>query len=111
MVALSEAIKTVEHRLVRLVNEAVKYKFGVDAGNRVIHPDLRRTAVQYESFRLTPDMQTRAENETAGYVRPGVENGSQSASAGQLQPSTPTLHSILQIQSLQMITTRARTTA
>ena len=41
---------------------------------------LRRTAVQgYESFRLTPDMQTRAKNETARHVRP---------SAGQLQPST-----------------------
>jgi hypothetical protein len=39
MVALSEAIKTVEHRLVRLVNEAIKYTFSVDAGNRVIHPD------------------------------------------------------------------------
>jgi hypothetical protein len=42
---------------------------------------LRRTAVQgYESFRLTPDMQTRAKNETARHVRP---------SAGHLQPSTP----------------------
>jgi hypothetical protein len=35
MVALSEVIKTVEHYLVRLVNEAAKYRFGVDAGNRV----------------------------------------------------------------------------
>ena len=41
---------------------------------------LRRTAVHGdESFRLTPDMQTRAKNETATHVRP---------SAGQLQPST-----------------------
>lgn len=41
---------------------------------------LRRTAVQgHESFSLTPDMQTRARNETAKHVRP---------SAGQLQPST-----------------------
>ncbi|KAH8663700.1 hypothetical protein BGZ60DRAFT_432828 [Tricladium varicosporioides] len=49
---------------------------------------LRRTAVEgYESFRLTPDMQTRAENETAGHVLPGVKIGLQSASAEQLQPS------------------------
>lgn len=41
---------------------------------------LRRTAVQgHESFRLTPNMQTRAKNETARHVRP---------SAGQLQPLT-----------------------
>jgi hypothetical protein len=54
---------------------------------------LRRTAVQgYESFRLTPGMQTRAGNETAGHVRPGVENRLQSASAEQLQPSRLTQH-------------------
>ena len=41
---------------------------------------LRHTAVQgHENFRLTPDIQTRARNETARYVGP---------SAGQLQPST-----------------------
>jgi hypothetical protein len=41
---------------------------------------LRRTAVQgHESFRLTPEMQTRSKNETARHVRP---------SAGQLPPST-----------------------
>ncbi|KFZ19882.1 hypothetical protein V502_03443 [Pseudogymnoascus sp. VKM F-4520 (FW-2644)] len=40
----------------------------------------RRTAVHGdESFRLTPDMQTRDKNKTARHVRP---------SAGQLQPST-----------------------
>ncbi len=33
-------------------------------------------------------MQTRAENETAGHVRPGVEIGVQSTSAEQLRPST-----------------------
>ena len=31
---------------------------------------LRRTAVQYESFKIMPGMQIRAENETAGLVRP-----------------------------------------
>jgi hypothetical protein len=42
---------------------------------------LRHTAVQgHESFRLTPDMQTRAKNKTARHVRP---------SARHLQPSTP----------------------
>ncbi|KAF4631565.1 hypothetical protein G7Y89_g6566 [Cudoniella acicularis] len=52
---------------------------------------LQRTAVKgYESFGLTLDMQTRAENETAGHMRPGVENGLQSASAERLQPSTLT---------------------
>ena len=41
---------------------------------------LQCTAVQgHESFRLIPDMQTTAKNETARHVRP---------SAGQLQPST-----------------------
>ena len=30
MTALSETIKTVENRLVRLVNEAIKYKFGIN---------------------------------------------------------------------------------
>ncbi|KFY23471.1 hypothetical protein V491_02522 [Pseudogymnoascus sp. VKM F-3775] len=40
----------------------------------------RRTTIRgHESFRSTPDMQTRAKNETAGHVRP---------LAGQLQPST-----------------------
>lgn len=69
----------------------------------------RRTAVQgYDTFRLTPDLQTRAKNETARHVRPGVEIGLESVSAEQLQP--PALTRYLQIQYLQM-TTRARTMA
>ncbi|PMD55491.1 uncharacterized protein K444DRAFT_633625 [Hyaloscypha bicolor E] len=38
MAALSETIRTVENRLVRLVNEAIKYKFGVNGKDRRIRP-------------------------------------------------------------------------
>jgi len=38
MIALSETIKTVKNRLVRLVNEAIKYKFGVNSKDRRIRP-------------------------------------------------------------------------
>jgi hypothetical protein len=39
MVALSETFEVVEHRLARLVNEAIKYKFGTNGGDRCIRPD------------------------------------------------------------------------
>jgi len=39
MVALSKAIRGVEHCLTRLVNEAIKYKFGFNTADRYIHPD------------------------------------------------------------------------
>jgi hypothetical protein len=36
--ALSETIRTVKNRLVRLINEAIKYKFGVNGKDRRICP-------------------------------------------------------------------------
>ncbi len=38
MAALSETIRAVENRLVRLVNEAIKYKFGINGKDRRIRP-------------------------------------------------------------------------
>ncbi|XMA13693.1 hypothetical protein WAI453_006484 [Rhynchosporium graminicola] len=38
MVTFSKTIEELEDRLTRLVNEAIKYKFGTNAGDRLIRP-------------------------------------------------------------------------
>jgi hypothetical protein len=37
MAALSEIIRTIENRLVRLINEAIKYKFGINGKDHCIY--------------------------------------------------------------------------
>ena len=38
MAALSETIRVVENRLIRLINKAIKYKFGINSRDHCIRP-------------------------------------------------------------------------